>query len=159
MAYVYGNAVRKENDVPQPQPEEAPRQPKKVSRQVHRNRSRALRMNAPYVVFLTIVAVCALLLCTKYLQLQSEVANRSKKIIALQEEVDSLKEQNMMNYNIILNSVNLEDVRNRAMNELGMRYSRPEQVIKYKSPTSSELKQYENIPKNGVVAGQKKKEK
>lgn len=116
-------------------------------------------MSAGYVVFLAVAAVAALIVCTRYLQLQSEITNRSRNIAALQTELENLKEDNATRYNAVLNSVNLEDVRNKAMNELGMVYSRPEQIIKYKSPTSNEVKQYQKIPKSGILAGADKVEK
>jgi len=40
-----------------------------------------------------------------------------------------------------------------------MVYASPEQIIKYKSPTSNTVKQYEDIPKSGVLAGSDKVEK
>lgn len=159
MAYVYGNAVRKGNGVPSTKQDAVPGRAKKVSRQVRKNRNQALHMSAGYVVFLAVAAVAALLVCTRYLQLQSELTYRSRNIAALQTELENLKEDNTTKYNAILNSVNLEEVRNKAMNELGMVYSSPEQIIQYKSPTSNEVKQYENIPKSGVLAGSDKVEK
>lgn len=159
MAYVYGNTVRKEYGVPERKEKTVQEQPKKISHRVRRNRSKALRMSPGYVVFLAVAAVAALFVCTRYLQLQSEITNRSRNIVALQDELENLREDNTTKYNAIMNSVNMEEVRNKAMNELGMVYSSPEQIIKYKSPTSNEVKQYENIPESGVLAESDKVEK
>lgn len=156
MAYVYGNTVRKEADVPRRNKQVVPKHPQKTSRQVRKNRKKALRMSPGYVIFLAVAAVAALIVCTKYLQLQSEISNHSRNITALQEELEDLREKNTTKYNAIMNSVNMEDVRNKAMNEFGMIYSTPEQIIKYKSPTSNAVKQYENIPKSGILAGSDK---
>ena len=49
-------------------------------------------------------------------------------------------------------SVNLETVREKAMNEMGMVYESQGNVVEYKSPTSDYVKQYEEIPKDGVLA-------
>ena len=131
MAYVYGNTIRKET----------------------------LPKTKEYVVFLAIAAIAALIVCTGYLKLQSEITSRSRNIASLQEELADLKEDNTTRYNAVLNSVNLEEIREKAINELGMVYASPEQIIKYKSPTSNTVKQYEDIPKSGVLAGSDKVEK
>lgn len=151
VAYTYGNTVRKET-LPKIDEHTLQKQQKETSIQVRKNRNKALHMSAGYVVFLTIAAIAALIVCTGYLKLQSEITSRSRNIASLQEELVDLKEDNTTRYNAVLNSVNLEEIREKAINELGMIYSNPEQIIKYKSPTSSKVKQYETIPENGVLA-------
>ena len=76
--YVYGNAVRKAEAVPQRRPEARPAQPKRMSRQVRKNRNRAMSISPAYAVFLAAAAVCAVLLCMMYLKLQSDVMDRSE---------------------------------------------------------------------------------
>lgn len=109
-------------------------------------------MSAGYVVFLAVAMVVALTVCVRYLQLQSELTGRSRNIAAMQRELADLKEDNTTKYNAVLDTVNLEEVREKAMNELGMVYAGPDQIINYKSPTSNAVNQYENIPKDGVAA-------
>lgn len=150
--YVYGNTVRKSNAVPKQQPVVQPKKPKEASQQVRHNRKKALHMNAGYVVFLTMAAVIALFVCVQYLQLQSELTTRSKNITSLQRELSDIKEENVTKYNNIVNSMNLEEIREKAINELGMVYAEPGQVIKYKSPTSNAVIQYASIPESGIVA-------
>lgn len=91
QAYVYGNTVLKPKVVPGRHEEKIPKESKQVSKQVRKNRKNAMNMNAAYVVFLTVAAVIALVLCVHYLQLQSELANRSKNITALQKELAEKK--------------------------------------------------------------------
>lgn len=158
MAYVYGNTIRKET-LPKTEEHTIPKQRRKTSRQVRKNRNKALRMSAGYVVFLAIAAIAALIVCTSYLKLQSEITSRSRNIASLQEKLADLKEDNITRYNAVLNSVNLEEIRDKAINELGMVYANPEQIIKYKSPTSNKVKKYEDIPESGVLAGSDKVEK
>ena len=158
MAYVYGNTIRKET-LPKTKEHISSDKPRQTSRQVRKNRNKALHMSAGYVVFLAIAAIAALIVCTGYLKLQSEITSRSRNIASLQEELADLKEDNTTRYNAVLNSVNLEEIREKAINELGMVYASPEQIIKYKSPTSNTVKQYEDIPKSGVLAGSDKVEK
>ena len=105
-SYVYGNTVRKDVTVIQ-KPE---KQPKEISQRVRKNRTKALHMSRGYVVFLAVAAMVALFACVKYLQLQSEVTNRSKHITAMQHELADLKESNTTRYNAIVNSMNLEEI-------------------------------------------------
>ena len=93
-AYVYGNTVRQPRVSIDRQTALQPSEPKRVSKQVHKNRKRALDMNKGYVLFLSIAAIAALFICVRYLQIQSEITNRSEAIAALQSELTELKEEN-----------------------------------------------------------------
>ncbi len=147
-SYVYGNVVRKETAVPQ----KPAKQPKEISRRVQKNRSKALHMSKGYVAFLAIAASVALFACVQYLQLQSEITGRSKNITAMQLELESVKEENATRYNTIVNSMNLEEIREKAMTELGMVYVKAGQVISYQNPADHTVKKYANIPESGIVA-------
>ena len=147
-AYVYGNTVRREV---QPIPKRT--EPKRTAdRQVNKNRDKALHISAGYVTFLVVAAVVALFVCVKYLQLQSEVATRSDNIVAMQQELIDLKEENTAKQDSILNAVNLEEVKDKAMNELGMVYATSEQIIHYQNPVGNQVTQHSVIPKNGILA-------
>lgn len=149
--YVYGNVVTK----PSYEPERRVREPerkKRVSRQVKQNRRNALRMNPGYVMFLAVAAVLALVVCVNYVKLQSRITSHSENIAAMQEELADLKEENNTRYNSVIDSVNLEEVRTRAQENLGMVYASSEQVIEYNKPSADYVKQYEGIPKDGVLA-------
>lgn len=153
-SYVYGNTVRKEM---QHQTSAAPQlQPKEVSNRVRENRNKALHMNRGYVVFLAVAAVVALFACVQYLQLQSEVTSRSKNITSMQQELANAKEANTTKYNAIVNSMNLEEIREKAMTDLGMVYATTDQVIEYDSPTNQMVRKYADIPESGMIASSDK---
>lgn len=151
-AYVYGNAVRKE----EPSIVNPVRQPKEVSRRVRANRSKAMRMSKSYVAFLATAAMIVLFACMKYLQLQSEIASRSGNITALQQELADAKEANTTRYNVVMNTMNLEEIREIAMNQFGMVYADENQIIKYQSPDRSAVTQYLGIPESGITASSDK---
>lgn len=132
--------------------EEAPVREREVSRQVKKNRRQALHMNPVYVMFLATAAVVALAVCVWYLQVCSELTRRSEHITAMQEELADAREENTTRYNSIMDSVNLEEVRDRAIGELGMVYANADQIVEYQNPVSDYVKQYQEIPKDGVVA-------
>ena len=152
--YIHGNVVRKEQVQA---PVQAPQQ-REVSQQVKKNRSNALHMNRGYVAFLAIAAVVVLFACVGYLQLQSEITSRSKHITSLQHELADMKEANTTKYNAVMNSMNLEEVRDIAMNDLGMVYATEDQIVRYQSPTSNAVTQYASIPTSGILASSERVE-
>ena len=150
QAYVYGNVAAKPAFEPKRQYEE-PYREKRTSRQVRKNRKKALHMSAGYVMFLTMAGVIALIVCINYVQLQARITSSSKNITAMQEELASLREENTTRYNAVMDTVNLDEVRKKA-DEMGMVYATAEQIMGYESPSSDSVKQYESIPENGVLA-------
>ena len=155
QSYVYGNVVTKPAYEPQRQYEE-PKREKRTSSQVRRNRKKALHMSPGYVMFLTVAAVIALVVCINYVQLQARITSSSKNITAMQEELAELREENNTRYNAVMDTVNLEEVRKKA-GKLGMVYATADQIVGYESPSSDYVKQYEHIPENGVLAQSDKK--
>ena len=73
-----------------------------------------------YMLFLTIAAAMVLWSCVTYLQLQAETTSRVKNIAALETELEDLKKENDDNYTRIMTSVDLDYIRDVAINELGM---------------------------------------
>lgn len=148
--YVYGNVAV---EVEPGYHEQSPEKPKKkVSKQVLKNRKQALHMNSAYVIFLTVAAVMAVIVCVNYVKLQSRITDRSKNITAMQKELANLKEENNAKFNAVMDSVNLDEIRDRAQNQLGMVYASPEQIVEYDNPATDYVKQFEEIPDDGVLA-------
>lgn len=147
-AYVYGNAVRKDHvEIQTPA-----RQQKEVSQRVRANRSKAMHMSKGYVAFLAIAAIAVLFACMQYLQLQSEITSRSNHITALQQELADAKEANTTRYNVIMNSMNLEEIREIAIQDFGMVYAEADQIIKYQRPDGNAVTQFAGIPESGIIA-------
>lgn len=154
QAYVYGNTVRQPEVLPK-RVRSRPVQPKRASSQVRRNRRKALSISPAYAVFLAAAAICAVLICVAYLKLQSDMVSRGEDVARLQKNLANLTEENDTAYNAAADSVNLEDVRSKAMNQMGMVYAAKGHVIQYTSPTSDYEKQYSDIPSDGVLAKSK----
>lgn len=150
QAYVYGNAAPK--PVREPERREKKTSQRKVSSQVRKNRRKALRMSAGYVVFLTVAAMLTLVVCVGYVRLQARITDGSKTVTAMQEELAALREENDTRYNAVMDAVDVEAVKKTAQEELGMVYASPDQVVEYESPSADYVKQYENIPEDGVLA-------
>lgn len=151
--YIYGNTVRKLEAAPQRREKERTSvQPKKqVSHRVRQNRRQALSMNTAYTMFLAVATVTTLIVCVWYLALRFEVMGHTANIAVLEQQIADLKEENTTRENSILDSVNLEVIREHATKDLGMVHVDSDQIITYQNPAGDYMKQYEEIPKNGVL--------
>jgi hypothetical protein len=69
-----------------------------------------------------------------------------KTIAALESQVTDLKADNDANYKRITTSVDLNEVKDIAMNQLGMTYATEEQIIYYSVENSNYMDQYSDIP-------------
>ena len=140
--YVDGNTVRK---VGADTEREVPKRPH-TSAATRKNRARALQMNMSYVLFLTVAAVVSVMVCINYLKLQSQNTTYQKSATALETQLSELKLENDSTYNRIVSSVDLEWVKDVAMNEMGMVYASDRQVRTYDSAQNDYVRQYQEIP-------------
>ena len=141
--YVQGNTVRKART-----DQEIHRKPKKkVNNSVRRNRDRAKNMNAGYVLFLWAALVATGIILVYYIGLQSDITNSVKNISTLERQLNSLKVANEEDYSRISSSVDLEEIRRIAIQELGMQYAQEGQIISFASENNDYVKQMAEIPK------------
>lgn len=150
--YVYGNAVPKPEILPERRRETRPQEDLTTSRQVRRNRKRATSISPGYAKFLVAASVCAVCICIMFLRLQSDIVSRSEHITELQENLADLTEENDTAYQAAENSVNLEQIREKALNELGMVYASQGSVVEYDGPQENSVIQYNDIPEDGILA-------
>ena len=136
--YVDGNTVR----VREPAAQAA----RPVSEQTIRNRERSLRMNLGYVLFLTVAAVICVTVCVNYLKLQSAYTALQKNATRMESRLNNLRLENDMQYNRIMSSVNLEEIRETAINRLGMVYAKQDQIETYNASGNDYVKQYRDVP-------------
>ena len=142
--YVHGNTARKLELVPAY--EERRQERRKVSPRTRKNRERALHMNIGSVLSLAIPMVGAALILTAYLTLQSDITNSIKNIAALESTLNNLKMDNDENYSRITSSVDLEEVKRIAIQELWMQYAQEGQIIRFNGEGSDYIRQTGNIP-------------
>ena len=141
--YVQGNAVRK-LDVT----EEIERQPKKkISNTARKNRERAKHMSAGYVMFLCTALVVTGITLVNYIGLQSDITNSVKHISTLEKQLNDLKLAHDEDYSRITSSVNLEEIKRVAIQELGMQYAEEGQIVPFSSQNNDYVKQMADIPK------------
>ena len=137
---IEGNTVRTMSAVPQIRERELRRT------QIEAVRERSRSMYLRYVLFLTVAAVAVVTICVYFLKLQATSTQLQKKTVSLQTTLKDLKIENDIVYNEIISGIDLEDVREKAMEELGMSYPAQSQITYYDAASSDYVKQYEEIP-------------
>lgn len=155
QAYVYGNTARAVQPAPsvtqqrQKKAAELERQAeqyRRMNHRVRRNQEKALQMDLPYVLMLTIAAACALFICVSYLHMQATISARITHIEQLEQEVENLRSENDALQTRINTEIDLDHVYQVATEELGMVYANRDQVILYDKTESEYVRQYEDIP-------------
>ncbi|MCQ2508303.1 MAG: hypothetical protein MJ097_05895 [Dorea sp.] len=157
--YYYGNTVPQPDYEPQPRHKDAPAKKTRTNTKGRRHRRNARFMNRAYVVAMTLAVVVALFVCVNYVRLQKSISLYSAEIAKMQLELADLREANNTKYNTLVDSVNVDEIREKAVTELGMVYASTEQVVFYEEPTTDYVTQYESIPENGVVVPAKNSRK
>ena len=66
-----------------------------------------------------------------YIKLQTDVTASSQNIADLEQQLSEMKAENDAAYNEINDSISLDEVRERAIHELGMKYANRDQVVIY----------------------------
>ena len=139
---IEGNTARKVQTLEYPSRE---RQPERRERR-HAEKSNVQYVNVLYMIFLAAASCMVLWSCVNYLQLQAETTSRVKHIASLETELEDLRKENNDNYTRIMTSVDLDHIRDVAINELGLVYAEPNQVILYDGGTDDYVRQNGSIP-------------
>lgn len=148
--YVDGNTVRRMETAPDYRREREEKRQREIRRHnehvARRNQERALHMNRGYVAFLTAAAMMTALVSAAYIQLQSELTSRLKNIATLESQISELKADNDSAYKRISTSVDLQTVKDTAINQLGMVYAGADQIVYYTVENDDYMNQYSDIP-------------
>ncbi len=122
--YIEGNTVRKIDTVREMQ------QPvRRENRAVRKNRDRALYMNLPYVLFLSMALLVTSVMLIGYLQAQSNLTVSVKHVAALESQLNDMKLANDEQLERINSALDMEEVKRIAVEELGMTYAKEGQVV------------------------------
>lgn len=141
--YVYGNVLTSEEVV------RRMHEPRTVvDENVQRNRARAKKMGFRDVFFLTIASAAVVIMLVSYLQMQSELTYKAKYIAKREIELSNLKLSNDEELNRIESSINLEEIKRIAVEELGMNYAKTGQVVTISDEGSDYVRQIASIPNN-----------
>lgn len=149
-SYIEGNTVRKLEAAPDYRREQEEKrreaERRKNRRVARRNQERASHMNLRYVAFLTLSLLLVGGSSVVYIRLQTNITGHLNTISALESDIAALRADNDALEKRIETSVDLKNVKDRALNELGMVYASPEQIVHYTIDKEDYMNQYEDIP-------------
>lgn len=149
--YIHGNTVReleapvRQNRWTREEIEQAKRR-KNRRNAARRNRQRTMEMSRGYVAFLSVCVAIIAISAVAFVKLQSQVTYRMNNIASLQSEVNDLRADNDARYKSITTSVDLNEVKKKAIKELGMSYPKEKQVVYYSIENNNYMDQYSDIP-------------
>ena len=154
--YIEGNAVRRVEAAPEYREVERIRRERierereaelrRQRRAIRRRQEKVLRMSRSYVAFLTMAVMVFGVFTGMYISIQSNITARMKAISSLESQINDVKADNDEAYKRINTAVDLEAIRNTAMNELGMSYAKESQIIYYSVGDDDYMNQYGEIP-------------
>lgn len=162
--YVDGNTVRRLQEVPARR-SAASRKPSqgnnrietrtvsagkpKVNPQRQRTRERAaMSMGRGFVAFLAVMSVAVLFCCVNYLQLKAELTGKIKNVASLETEWSQLEEENDAYESQVTSETDLNQIKKIAIGRLGMTYPSDTQKRTYSVPSSSYVRQYQDVPES-----------
>ncbi len=139
--YVEGNTVRRIDTVRELQ------QPvRRANQTVRRNQEKSRYMNLPYVLFLTAAMVITGIMLIGYLQTQSNLTVSIKRVAALESQLNDMRLSNDEQLERINTSLDMEEIKRIAIEELGMTYAREGQVVTVSGEGSDYVRQLGAMP-------------
>ena len=116
------------------------------ARTASRSRARAGHMSARYVLALSLVCVATLFLCVHYLELRSQCIHQSEEIAVMESQLSRLKADNDAYEKKAQASLNMEEIKETALNKLGLHYATESQIRYYNADNESYVRQYGAVP-------------
>ena len=118
----------------------------KEQRERKRKQERALQMSPGYLLFVAAALVVMAGVTVCYLQMRAELTRNTKRVASLESEVLTLKSNNDSKQQKLEASIDLEAIRKKAMEELGMVYPSQGQIEYFEMKDSDYMNQYKEIP-------------
>lgn len=143
ISYIEGNVVRKMDiaDYDFDKPVE-------LKKADNRNKKILGSISLRNTLFMSIAIVMMVGILTMYLGVRSEIAQKQHEVARLQTELNDKKLANDEEYARIMGSVDLEEIKTIAMEELGMTYPNSEQIVAFADNDSDYVRQYKDLSDN-----------
>lgn len=109
--------------------------------------STAGHMNLGYVLFMLLLVAVVGIVLIWYLKLQSDLSDTNNQITQLETTLSELKASNDELYNEINDNIDLDAIRDKAINKLGMTYAGKDQIVEYSDDQSDSVHQVTEVGK------------
>ena len=116
-----------------------------VNPTVRRNQEKAMFLNLPYVLFLSIAFVAVAMSAIMMIRAQENLKESVNNVSRLENQYVTLKADNDATYDRIVNSVDAAEVKRIAIEELGMHYAAEGQIVVYTGDMDDYVRQYADI--------------
>lgn len=146
--YVYGSAARQPEMAPQRQPERRPvrRVEERPAVQTRKRVAKQNKFSIPFFMFLMCtMAFCGLVL-VNYVSIRSEITASNEEITKLESTLNDMRLENDEDYSRIKNSIDLDEIKMKAIGKLGMTYATEGQIIYYTELDDDYVRQVSDIP-------------
>ncbi|MBR5636030.1 MAG: hypothetical protein IKW81_03755 [Pseudobutyrivibrio sp.] len=154
--YNDGNAVRKETDY-QMRPVRSLPDRKQREREMReaallhqkitdRRRAAALRKNRLLTGYMIFAVALTCFMLVGYVALQTNVTTRMSHIASMENELSTINADNSAAESRIATNTNLSEIKDKAINDLGMVYATSNQIVYYNVDGSDYMSQYKDIP-------------
>ncbi len=98
-----------------------------------------------YLFFFVALAVTAFV-CLWYVRIQSEITASQKRVTALEGTLTGIRNSNDEEYERIVGSIDMEEIKKVAMTDLRMKYPEEDQVVRITVENDDYVRQYGKIP-------------
>ena len=116
-----------------------------VNPTVRRNQEKAMFLNLPYVLFLSIAFVAVAMSAIMMIRAQENLKESVNNVSRLENQYVTIKADNDATYDRIVNSVDAAEVKRIAIEELGMHYAAEGQIVVYTGDMDDYVRQYADI--------------
>jgi cell division protein FtsL len=154
--YNDGNAVRKETEyvmrparsLPTREQREQEKREDAIRRQkiTDRRRAAALRKNRLLTGYMIMAVMLTCIMLVGYVSLQTNVTTRMNRIADMENQLSTINADNNAAESRIATNTNLSEIKDKAINELGMVYATSSQIVYYSVDGSDYMSQYKDIP-------------
>lgn len=112
-----------------------------------RQQQRVEQLNFRYVMFMGLLVVLMTVSLILYIKLQADISSSNAEIASLESNLTELQSSNDEIYNEISASIDLDEIRDKAINELGMKYASQDQIIEYSASSGGVVHQISEVEK------------
>ena len=141
--YMNGNTARQTRTAPGPE-----RRQVRVVESAGRKQGKTQKMSLGYVLFMSVALAFMGVMLVFYIGLQSEVKSTVKTISQKESELNDLRNSNDEMESRVKSDVDLEEIKEIAMGQLGMIYAKEGQIETFLSEDSDYVRQLQEIPAN-----------
>ena len=154
--YQEGNAVKKQQEVyvrparslptRQQREQEKLEEARRRQRITDRRRAAELRKNRLLTGYMIVAVVLTCAMLVGYVALQTNVSTRMNHVAELENQLAKVNADNKAAESRIATTTNLSEIKDKAINDLGMVYATSSQIVYYDVDGSDYMSQYHDIP-------------